>query len=64
MKRMKSAFLLLALMALSIGNVTAQYITTHAKSAMPGQQRGIYYALPRTVVQLDFVIEETELNTV
>lgn len=61
MKRMKSAFLLLALMALSIGNVTAQYITTHAKSAMPGQQRGIYYALPRTVVQLDFVIEETEL---
>ena len=58
---MKSAFLLLALMAFGIGNATAQYLTTHAKVVMPGQQKGIYYALPRTVLQLDFVIEETEL---
>ena len=61
MNRMKSAFLLLALMAFGIGNATAQYLTTHAKVVMPGQQKGIYYALPRTVLQLDFVIEETEL---
>lgn len=61
MKRLKSAFLLLAVMAIGIGNATAQYLTTHAKSATPGQQRGIYYALPRTVIQLDFVVEETEL---
>ena len=61
MKHLKSAFLLLALMALGMGNATAQYITTHAKAATPGQQRGIYYALPRTVIQLDFVIEEIEL---
>ena len=61
MKHLKSAFLLLALMALGMGNATAQYITTHAKAATPGQQRGIYYSLPRTVIQLDFVIEEIEL---
>lgn len=61
MNRMKSAFLLLALMAFSIGNASAQYVTTHAKVVMPGQQKGIFYALPRTVIQLDFVIEETEL---
>lgn len=61
MKHLKSAFLLLALMALGMGNATAQYITTHAKAATPGQQRGIYYALPRTVIQLDFVVEEIEL---
>ena len=61
MNRLKSVLLLLAILAFGIGNATAQYVTTHAKVAMPGQQRGIYYALPRTVVQLDFVIEETEL---
>ena len=61
MKHLKSAFLLLTLMALGMGNATAQYITTHAKAATPGQQRGIYYALPRTVIQLDFVVEEIEL---
>ncbi len=61
MKHLKSAFLLLALMALGMSNASAQYITTHAKAATPGQQRGIYYALPRTVIQLDFVIEEIEL---
>ena len=61
MNRMKSAFLLLAIMAFGIGDATAQYVTTHAKVAMPGQQKGIYYALPRTVVQLDFVVEEIEL---
>ena len=61
MKHLKSAILLLALMAIGMGNATAQYFTTHAKAATPGQQRGIYYALPRTVIQLDFVIEEIEL---
>jgi hypothetical protein len=58
---MKSAILLLAVMAIGIGNATAQFITSHAKVVMPGQQKGIYYALPRTVIQLDFIIEETEL---
>lgn len=61
MKRMKSVLLLLIIMVLGTGYATAQYHTTHAKAAMPGQQKGIYYALPRTVVQLDFIIEETEL---
>lgn len=44
-----------------LGNVSAQYVTTHAKAATPGQQNGLYYALPRTVLQLDFLIEETQL---
>ena len=61
MNRLKSAILLLAVMAIGIGNATAQFITSHAKVVMPGQQKGIYYALPRTVIQLDFGIEETEL---
>lgn len=61
MNRLKSAFLLIAIMAFGIFDATAQYVTTHAKVVMPGQQRGIYYALPRTVIQLDFIIEETEL---
>lgn len=61
MKHLKSLLLAVVMMAIGIGNVHAQYVTTHAKAAMPGQQRGLYYALPRTVLQLDFIIEETRL---
>ena len=61
MKYLKCLFLALAILALGLENVHAQYVTTHAKAAMPGQQRGIYYSLPRTVLQLDFVIEETQM---
>ena len=60
MNRLKCA-LLVIIMALGIGSATAQYSTTHAKTAMLGQQKGIYYALPRTVIQLDLVIEEIEM---
>ena len=43
------------------GHLNAQYVTTHAKVATPGQQKGIYYALPRTVIQLDLMVDKTEL---
>ena len=58
---LKRLFYVMAIMALSAAGATAQYATTHAKAAMPGQQKGIYYALPRTVIRLDFIIEETQL---
>lgn len=61
MKHLKRTALFLLLMAAMATTANAQYVTTHAKSAMLGQQKGIYYALPRTVVQLDFVVEQTEL---
>lgn len=61
MKHFKRFCLLLAVTALGCGNIHAQYVTTHAKATLPGQQNGIYYSLPRTVLQLDFIIEETQL---
>ena len=60
MKHFRIAFIMMVAMALSL-TVNAQYVTSHAKIAMPGQQKGMYYALPRTVIQLDFVVEEIEL---
>ena len=60
MKHLKRTFLAIAMLAFAVGNLNAQYVTTHAKIAIPSQQKGIYYALPRTVIQLDFVIEEIE----
>lgn len=60
MKHLRRTGLVLAFMALTSVTVQAQYVTTHAKASMPSQQNGIYYSLPRTVLQLDFVIEETQ----
>lgn len=54
----KMAFLL----ALSLGGLQlhAQFTTTSAKNVNPGPQSGVYYSLPQTMLQLDFVIEETD----
>ena len=54
----KMAFLL----ALSLGGLQlhAQFTTTSAKNVNPGQQSGVHYSLPQTMLQLDFVIEETD----
>lgn len=52
-------FMTLAISLLSCGYVKAQLSTTFAKNATPGQQRGVYYALPQTVLRLDFILEET-----
>ena len=62
MKSLKSLLFIVVLMALGLGNIHAQYVTTHAKAAIPGQQNGIFYSLPRTVIQLHFIIEETQLK--
>ena len=61
MKNIHRILVALTIVLLGIGNVSAQYVTTHAKAATPGQQNGLYYSLPRTVLQLDFLIEETQL---
>lgn len=61
MKNLKNAFLTLLLIAMGASGAYAQYVTTHAKMAMPGQQQGIYYALPRTVLKIDFVMEKIDL---
>ena len=54
---------LLALLAMTAmaGQAQAQFTTTFAKNVTPGQQNGLYYSLPQTMLKLDFVIEETEL---
>lgn len=42
-----------------VSQVHAQFTTTFAKNATPGQQNGLYYSLPQTMLQLDFVVEES-----
>lgn len=54
-------FLIPSLLVFFVGSMRAQFVTTFAKNVTPGQQKGIYYSLPQTVLQLDFVIEEYEL---
>ena len=44
------------------GQLHAQFTTTFAKNITPGQQNGLYYSLPQTMLKLDFVIEETRLE--
>lgn len=53
---------LLALWILTLvgGQLRAQFTTTFAKNASPGQQNGLYYSLPQTMLKLDFVVRETE----
>lgn len=57
----KTAFAIMAIV-LMIGQVQAQFTTTFAKNINPGQQNGLYYALPQTMLKIDFVIEETQLE--
>lgn len=59
MNHLKKTSWILAIALLGTFQLHAQYVTVHAKSAIPGQQRGMYYSLPRTVLQFDFTIEET-----
>ena len=62
---MNKIFTKLALMLLALtlgGQLHAQFTTTFAKNVTPGQQNGLYYSLPQTMLKLDFVIEETQLE--
>ncbi len=58
---MNKCLAVLAFVFLMCGQANAQFSTTFAKNASPGQQAGFYYSLPQTVLQLDFLIEESEL---
>lgn len=60
MNRIKLAFLLLAMAF--VGQLHAQFTTTFAKNVAPGQQNGLYYSLPQTMLKLDFIIEEVNLE--
>ena len=57
----KFALVLLALTFMG-GQLHAQFSTTFAKNVNPGQQEGLYYSLPQTVLKLDFIIEEAKLE--
>ena len=55
--------LTLVLLALVLGGqLQAQFTTTFAKNVTPGQQNGLYYSLPQTMLKLDFIIEEAQLE--
>ena len=63
MKRFVTTFVFAVIaMAFAGHSLHAQITTTFAKNASPGQQNGMYYSLPQTMLQLDFVIEETTLE--
>lgn len=55
---MKKLFLILALFA-SL-SLEAQFVTTFAKNATENQSDGIIYYLPKSVIQIEFTIEETD----
>lgn len=60
MNRFYNRFALVLLGILVSGiRVYAQFTTTFAKNASAGQQNGMYYSLPQTMLQLDFVVSET-----
>jgi len=53
----------LVLLALAFGGqLQAQFTTTFAKNVTPGQQNGLYYSLPQTMLKLDFIIEKVQLE--
>ena len=57
----KFALVLLAMTFVG-GQLHAQFTTTFAKNVNPGQQNGMYYSLPQTMLKLDFIIEEANLE--
>jgi len=54
--------LLIVAMTFVGAQLCAQITTTFAKNASPGQQNGLYYSLPQTMLKLDFVIDEIALE--
>ena len=62
MKRIVTKFTVVLLaLTFVVGQLHAQFTTTFAKNATPGQLNGLYYSLPQTVLRLDFTIEEVQL---
>lgn len=52
--------LLLFLFIIISSNLNAQYITFFSKNADPKQSEGVYYYLPRNVIAVNFIIEQTQ----
>ena len=61
-KSVTKIVLALFAVAFMVGQAEAQFVTTFARNVTPGQQNGLYYSLPQTMLKLDFVIEETQLE--
>ena len=55
---MKKLFLILSL--LSTLSLEAQFVTTCAKNVPETQEDGIFYYLPRNIIRLEFLVEETD----
>ena len=55
---MKKLFLILSLIA-SL-SLEAQFVTTFAKNVPETQEDGIFYYLPRNIIRLEFLVEETD----
>lgn len=61
MKLLSNRLFLAVLLAFAmVSSLQAQFTTTFAKNAAPNQNNGLFYSLPLTMLQLDFVILETE----
>lgn len=61
MNKIISRITLMLLTLAMCGQLHAQFTTTFAKNITPGQQNGLYYSLPQTMLKLDFIIEEAQL---
>ena len=62
MNKIVTKFALVLLALLFVGQLHAQFTTTFAKNVNPGQLNGMYYSLPQTMLKLDFIIEEANLE--
>ena len=63
MNKIATKFALVLLALTFVGSqLQAQFTTTFAKNVNPGQQNGVYYSLPQTMLKLDFIIEEVRLE--
>ena len=63
MNRIVIKFALVLLTLIFLGcQLHAQFTTTFAKNVNPGQLNGMYYSLPQTMLKLDFIIEEANLE--
>jgi hypothetical protein len=47
------------LMIISFSKGFSQFTVSHAKQGIPGQHEGFFYALPQTVLKVDFILEKT-----
>jgi len=47
------------IMLLTLSKGFSQFTVSHASRGIPGQQEGFYYALPQTILKVDFILEKT-----